>query len=132
MKALGKYFTYNELTHTNCGLINVPNKEQTDNLIQLVANVLDPLRELYNKPIKINSGFRSELVNKFVKGANNSDHLYGFAADLDCGSKAENKILFNLIRENFTFKQLINDKNYSWVHVSFDPDNIKNQLLAIS
>ncbi len=128
MKLTSKYFTLAELTHTTTGLLNNPTQKELDNLQLLVTNVLDPLRELYGKPIKVNSGFRSLLVNKKVKGAVNSDHLYGFAADLDCENNA---LLFKLIRDNFTFRQLINEYNYSWVHVSYNIKDNKKQILTI-
>jgi hypothetical protein len=132
MKALGKYFTYNELTHTNFGLLNVPNQTQTDNLILLVKNILDPLRELYGKPIKVNSGFRSELVNKFVKGANNSQHLTGQAVDID---SIDNAKLFSIIRMTFDYDQLIweagNDKQPDWVHVSYAGKNNRFEVLKM-
>ena len=127
-KIISKYFTYEELTRTNTGLLNVPNAEQLKNLQDLVTNILDPLRELYGKPIKVNSAFRSALVNKKVGGAKTSDHKFGMAADLDCDS---NSLLYKLIRDNFKFKQLINEHNFSWVHVSYDHDNLKCQQLTI-
>ena len=124
MKALGKYFSFNELTCTSCGLLNIPNETQTANLVSLVKNILDPLREHYEKLILVNSGFRSVAVNKLVNGAINSEHLYGYAADLDC---ADNASLFCLIRDNFTFNELIwelgDDEQPNWIHVSFRPDH---------
>lgn len=127
-----KYFTIAELTATNRKIPNYPNPVQVENLQKLVKNVLDPLREKYGKPIKVNSGFRSAALNTAVNGAINSDHLHGFAADITAGSKRENKILFNLIRENFAFRQLINEYNYSWIHVSFNENDNKKQILAIT
>lgn len=131
MNKLGKYFSLSELTRTNKNLPNVPDKVAEANLIKLVDNILDPLRELYGKPITINSGYRSKLVNAAVGGAKNSDHLYGFAADITAGSKTENKKLFELIKANFEFKQLIDEKNYQWIHISFDVKNNKKQILVI-
>ena len=131
MNKLGKYFDLSEMIRTGTGLINKPDKKEEHNLQLLVENVLDPLRELYGKPIKVNSGYRSKLVNADVGGAKNSDHLYGFAADITAGSKNENKKLFELIRDNFQYKQLINEYDYSWVHVSFDVKNNKKQILVI-
>ena len=128
---LGKYFTLAELTVTNSGLINAPNKAEIANLTKLVVNVLDPLRELYGKPIHVNSGYRSPLVNRAVGGATTSEHLKGMAADISAGSKAENKKLFDLIRENLTFRQVINEYDYKWVHVSFNESDNKKQVLAI-
>lgn len=129
---LGNYFTLIEMTNTNTGIVNKPNEFEINNLKLLVTNVLDPLREMYGKPINVNSGYRNPLVNFKVKGNIVSDHLSGKAADITGGSKEENKILFELIRDNFEYKQLINESDYSWVHVSFDIDNNKKQILEIN
>ncbi len=126
-----KYFTLAELIHTNRTIPNNPTELEKANLIELIENVLDPLRELYGKPIKVNSGYRSKLVNAAVGGAKNSDHLYGFAADITAGNKTENKKLFKLIRDNFMFRQLINEYNYSWVHVSYNKNDNKKQLIIV-
>ena len=126
-----KYFTIKELSSTNTGLSNIPPYEVQKNLEALVENVLDPLRVKYGKPIRVNSGYRSAAVNAKVKGAKNSDHLYGYAADITAGNKVENKKLFELIRDNFDFKQLINEYNYSWVHVSWQNGANRKQILKI-
>ena len=126
-----KYFTIKELSSTNTGLPNIPPYEVQKNLEALVENVLDPLRVKYGKPIRVNSGYRSAAVNAKVKGAKNSDHLYGYAADITAGNKVENKKLFELIRDNFDFKQLINEYNYSWVHVSWQNGANRKQILKI-
>jgi len=126
---LGKYFTLKELTCTNSGLVNSPNKPELANLKLLVEKILDPLRELYGKPIHINSGYRSSLVNKAVGGAKTSQHVKGQAADITGGDKEQNEILFNLIAENFEFDQLINEKDFSWVHVSYSDTNNRSQKL---
>lgn len=126
-----KNFTLKELTRTNKSLPNVPNDVETANLVKLVDNILDPLRELYSKPIHVNSGYRSKLVNAAVGGAKNSDHIYGYAADITTGTKEGNALLFKLIRDNYNFRQLINEYNYSWIHVSYNENDNKKQILEI-
>ena len=126
-----KHFTITELTRTNTGLQNLPGATEQANLRKLVDNVLDPLRELYGKPIKINSAYRSPMVNARVNGAKNSEHVKGMAADISGGSKEENKKLFELIRDNFTFRQLINEYDFSWVHVSYNESDNKKQIVII-
>ena len=123
-----KYFTFEELTHTDTGLKNIPSPNQKANLIALCENVLDPARALLEMPIKVNSGFRSFAVNEKVKGAKSSKHLEGEAADLTC---QDNKKLFELIRNNLPFDQLINEYNYSWIHVSFSQSHNRKQILKI-
>ena len=126
-----KHFTIQELSTTNTGLQNIPSVTEQKNLRKLVENVLDPLRELYGKPIHVNSGYRSPLVNRKVNGAVNSDHVKGMAADITAGSREENKKLYELIRDNFTFRQLINEHNFQWVHVSYNENDNKKQELVI-
>ena len=108
-----RHFTIKELSITKSGITNVPGEVETNNLIQLVDKILDPLRELYGKPIKINSGFRSKEVNEHIGGAATSQHCKGQAADITGGNKEENEKLFNLIKDNFVFDQLINEKDFS-------------------
>lgn len=130
-----KYFTINELTKSSTaeakGIDNIPAPEVERNLTALVDNVLDPLREIYGKPITVNSGYRCPELNKAVGGSATSDHVKGFAADITAGSKEENERLFNIIKHNFHFSQLIDEKNFSWVHVSYNPNNLKNQTLKL-
>lgn len=119
-----KYFTIKELckssTATQRGIDNTPNSEIVSNLEQLVDIILDPLREKYGKPIRVNSGYRCEALNKAVGGAKTSQHLTGLAADITAGSKLENKKLFMLAQQlNLPFDQLIDESNFNWVHISF-------------
>lgn len=123
-----KYFTIKELTHTDTGLVNIPAPAQESNIIALVENVLDPVRVIFGRVITVNSGFRSREVNDKVKGSKTSQHLKGEAADLRCEN---NKLLFELIRDHFTFDQLINEYNFKWIHVSFSQLHNRQQILKI-
>jgi len=77
-----KYFKLEELTKTNTGLDNTPTEGVKIALQRLVTNVLDKVRELHGKPITVNSGYRSPLVNKKVGGSSTSQHVKGEAADI--------------------------------------------------
>lgn len=134
-----KYFTMKELTRSatadRLGIANTPTVPQAFNLRQLVEKVLDPLREAYGKPIRVNSGFRSKALNAAVGGAKNSEHLcsrMSAAADITGGSAAENRRLFLLAQElRLPFRQLIDEKNYSWIHISYNPYDVKRQVLHL-
>jgi uncharacterized protein YcbK (DUF882 family) len=134
-----KYFSMRELTHSATavrkGIDNTPTAEVKANLTALVANVLDPLREAYGKPIVINSGYRSPRLNKLVGGVARSQHTKGQAADIrgTSATVAENKKLFNLILKlGLPFDQLINEHGYSWVHVSFKESGNRREVLHIT
>lgn len=129
-------FTIQELTASTTAeakkINNDPTPEAAENLKLLVDNVLDPLRDTYGKPIRVNSGYRSPALNKAVKGSKTSQHVKGQAADITGGSKQENKKLFELAQElNLPYCQLIDEKNFSWVHISYDKNNVKRQILHL-
>lgn len=132
-----KFFTLNELIKSDAAkrskINNTPNKQEENNLIALVENILDPLREAYGKPIIVTSGFRCERLNKLVNGSKTSQHRTGQAADIRTveDTVEENKKLFDLAQElNLPFDQLIDEYNFDWIHVSHSPRNRK-QILHI-
>lgn len=131
-----KYFTIKELTESNTAnknnIDNTPNKQEEYNLIQLVDNILDPLREGYGKPIIVTSGFRCEKLNNLVKGSKTSQHKTGQAADIKTvkDTKEENKKLFELIQKlDLPFDQLIDEHNYDYIHVSYSSTKNRKQIL---
>lgn len=134
-----KYFSIRELTYSttahNKGIRNWPDGQVERNLTALVENVLDPLREAYGKPIYVNSGYRCPDLNRAVGGVSTSDHLCqgtAAAADITTRTKKGNLELFRLAQElNLPFKQLIDEKQFAWVHISYDPRNIKRQVLRL-
>ena len=132
-----KYFTIKELTKSDVAkrnkINNTPTQQEEANLVALVENILDPLREAYGKPIIVTSGFRCERLNKLVKGSKTSQHRFGQAADIRTVEDTieENKKLFDLVQKlNLPYDQLIDEYNYDWVHVSYSPRNRK-QILHI-
>ena len=124
-----KYFSINELTHSDTaielGIDNKPNQEIKEHLIQLVEELLDPLRNAWGHPIKVNSGYRCAKLNRALKGSSpTSAHLVGFAADLvPCqGSITEFKrFTVKWLKENnIKFDQCIcetNGRGAQWVHL---------------
>lgn len=133
---MGQFFTIGELCRSNVaalkGLKNEPNTAVKLNLTKLIDNVLDPLRTAYRKPIYVNSGYRCEELNRLVGGAKNSQHMTGKAADITAGNKEENRKLFELVRKlGLDYDQLIDEKDYSWVHVSYNEDFNRNEILHL-
>lgn len=119
-----EFFTIEELcantTAKERGINNTPSSEVIYNLRMLVIFVLDPLRRKYGKPIYVNSGYRSPQLNKAVGGVKTSQHVKGQAVDITTYSRSGNKRLFDLIRESGCFDELINENNFSWIHVSYN------------
>lgn len=127
----------NSPTASKYNIDNTPNEEVKNNIIQLVNNILQPIRNEWNKPITVNSGYRSKELNNKVKGSKTSQHLTGDAADITTGNAADNKKLFHLIidmcqQNKVTYGQLIDEYNYKWLHISNPiPGRKPNQDLHI-
>jgi hypothetical protein len=117
------------------GISNMPTPEHIENFKILAEKVFEPIREHFGVPIRISSGYRSKELNDKTKGASKtSDHCFGRAIDIDNdGTSITNKQIFNFIKDNLKYKQLIfefgTDENPAWVHVSYDPNNLKNETL---
>lgn len=130
-----QYFSIDELSHSSTakrlGIDNTPPPEATAALERLIKNVLDPARAIYGRPIVVNSGYRSPELNKAVRGAANSQHVPGEAADITAGSPAENRRLFAIIRQLGDFDQLIDENNFTWIHVSYKPSGNRRQILKL-
>ena len=118
-----KYFTIRELTRSDTarwlGIDNTPPPSAVKALHDLVDHVLDPLREAWGGPIRVNSGYRCPELNKAVGGTPSSQHQRGEAADITVGSSSRNRRLLVLIKElKLPYDQLIDEKGCRWIHVS--------------
>lgn len=131
-----RYFSIGELCRSNVadlkGIPNHPNTYQKMNMEKLIRNVLDPLRFKFGKPIYVNSGFRCATLNELIGGTRNSQHMDGKAADITSGNKKDNKVIFELAQSmGLEFDQLINENQFSWIHISYNEDNNRNQVLSL-
>src|SRR6056300_1517874 len=128
MESISKHITYKEAVRSNTALRlninNIPNDYEISNMVGIANHVFEPLREYVGGPIKINSMFRCEELNRAIGGSSRSQHCEGRAIDLDdtFGYKT-NAEMFEYIRKNLSFDQLIwefgDDNNPAWVHVSY-------------
>jgi len=139
MTQLTKNFSLHELTKSETALRydmeNNPGPAEIACLTDLAGKVLQPIRDHYQKGVKINSGFRHPDVNAKVGGSRTSDHCKGMAADLEIPGVA-NADLANWVKDNLEFTQLILEfytlgiPDSGWVHVSYDPKNLKKQVMT--
>jgi zinc D-Ala-D-Ala carboxypeptidase len=121
---LSEHLELSEVTRSESakrnGISNMPTPEHIENFKILAAKVFEPIREHFGVPIRISSGYRSKELNKCVGGSSTSQHSSGEAIDIDQDyTTITNKQVFEYIRDNLTFDQLINEFNYAWVHVSY-------------
>jgi hypothetical protein len=119
------------------GIDNTPTAEHLENFKLLAEKVFEPIRAHFGVPIHISSGYRSEALNKFIKGSLSSQHCKGEAIDIDMdgsSSGVTNKMVFDFIKEKLDFDQLIAEfpehSNPAWVHVSFSKNKNRKQILV--
>ncbi len=135
-------FTLEELTKSETalrqGIDNTPTVEVVENLKVLAEKVLQPVRDHFGRGVKVTSGFRCLAVNAAVggvQGAKPSDHTRGMAADIEIPG-LPNAELAEWIEANLEFTQVILEfytpgiLDSGWVHVSYDPANLKKQSLT--
>ena len=127
---LSKNLSLAEVTKSNTakrlGINNVPDDEWViENLRQIAVNVFQPLRDAFGCPIYVSSGYRGLELNRAIGGSLRSQHMEGRALDLDADvyGKCTNSQIFEWIRENVEFDQMVwefgDSDNPDWVHVSY-------------
>ena len=137
---LTENFSLKEMTQSQTALKNnidnEPNAEQIENLRQLCKTILQPLREDFQLPIKITSGFRSPELCKIIKSKPTSQHCANGCAAADFEIPGiDNKKVFKHIIENLPFDQVIleyydeGDINSGWIHCSWSA-NPRGQALT--
>ena len=134
MTQLTTHFSLDELTRSDTavrlGIDNTPSNDVLDNL-KVLAQGLEKVRTLlnvYNRPVLISSGYRCSALNKALHGAENSAHMYGYAADFTCpdfGTPLD--IVKKIAASDIKFDQIIQEG--TWVHISFDP-KMRRQVLT--
>ena len=109
---------------------NMPDIRALDSMLELIYYVLQPLREIIKKPMKITSGFRNSEVNRLVGGARNSQHLTGQAADFVIDGMTPAAVIEIVKKSGIEFDQVINEYN-KWTHISFNKGKNRKQVLKI-
>ena len=129
-------FTMSELLHSDIAekynISNIPDKKSLDNMLLLIVNCLQPIREYIGKPMIITSGYRSARLNghPLINGANNSEHLTGCAADFTVKGLTPKQVIELVKASGVPFRQLINEHNI-WTHISYKKGDNKKQVLFI-
>lgn len=138
---LSKNFSLKELTKSQTAMRNdidnSPNTEQIVNLTALCNCVLQPIRDEHGR-VDINSGLRVLELNRKIGSSDNSQHVLGMAADIECPD-VDNFELAKWINDNLDFDQLIlefytaGEPTSGWVHVSYNRDgsNRKKAMTAV-
>ncbi|MCD8044393.1 MAG: D-Ala-D-Ala carboxypeptidase family metallohydrolase [Tannerellaceae bacterium] len=127
------FFTWQEMTISETaeknGLQNIPDKKAVEALFFLVTRLLQPLRELYKKPVRVTSGYRSPEVNRLVGGVPDSQHLKGEAAD--CRTEDNERLLRVLQESGLTFDQAILYRKRNILHLSLKREGTNRKMVLI-
>lgn len=107
-----------------------PSEAIVRNLIALCENVLEPLRMILKRPVRVSSGYRCPRVNSKIGGATNSQHMQGQAADIQALNMNVEDLFILIKNSDIPFDQVIQEFD-NWVHVSFAPGNRREALRAI-
>ena len=132
---LSKNFSLEELTRSyqaeKHGIVNKPTEKDIESLRHLCEKVLQPLRNFYQRPISISSGFRCKSLNKIVGGTPSSQHLRGEAVDLIFPNLWVALEWIKFISNACPFDQLLLERKArtgaTWLHVSCCMDERKNR-----
>jgi len=136
---ISEHISYTDAIKSDTGIRknidNNPSEEILATMKYVAENVFEPIIAHFEVPIGITSFFRCEALNNAVGGSKTSDHITGSAIDIDSDiyGMITNQDIFNFVRDNLNFDQLIwefgNDKEPAWVHVSLKKENNKKEIL---
>lgn len=135
-----KWFNFKEMTNSETakkqGIDNTPKDDIVIANIMYTLRCLDTIRDLFEQPIIITSGYRSYDLNRAVRGSKTSQHCNGEAADFHTKGKKTNKDLYEFIRDHCHYDQLIAEHpdkkgNPQWVHCSFLNEFTANRREAL-
>lgn len=130
-------FTMSELLHSDIAekynISNIPDKQSLDNMLLLIVDCLQPIRNYIGKPMIISSGYRSPRLNghPLINGKPNSQHIIGQAADFTIKGMTPKQIIEKVKASGVEFDQLICEHNI-WVHVSYNKGKNRKQCFDIN
>ena len=136
---LSENFSLNELTKsqtaTRKGIDNTPSGDEKENLKSLSIHILQKIRNHYERPVRVTSGYRSPELCEAIGSSAKSQHAKGEAADFEI-SGVDNFDLAIWISKNLDFDQLISEfykdqhPDSGWVHCSFKSEGNRKQVLS--
>ena len=124
MTQLSEHFSLEELIYSDIAIRqNIHNDPDGDVVINLtrLAKFLEKVRLFLNKPIHINSGYRSPEVNALIGSKPTSQHCIGCAADIKVGGMTPDQVIKAIVHSDIPYDQIIREFD-SWVHISI-PNN---------
>jgi hypothetical protein len=132
---LSKNFTLSELTRSGTalrkGIENSPTDKHLVDIQLMITNLIQPIRDEIG-PIRVTSGYRSPRLNRSIGGSRKSQHCKGQALDLQFwqdGKMVNEKIYDFVINSELKFDQMINEFDFSWIHLSYNHKHNRGVIL---
>jgi hypothetical protein len=132
---LSEHFTLEELIASDIaarhGIDNIPSSPLIISNLKSLAEGLEDVRKLLGKPITINSGYRSLMVNSLLGSKPTSQHTKGLAADFVCPSfGTPEEIIKKIVSSDIKYDQVILEFD-RWIHISFCEEGYKPRKQAL-
>jgi uncharacterized protein YcbK (DUF882 family) len=113
-----RYFNYSEF--------DSPDVQGSGQMMdKTLLEMLDEVRDKLDKPIRINSGFRTPTHNEAVGGAENSSHLKGLAVDIACNKSQDRFDLINCLLD-VGFSRI--GVGNTFIHADIDQDKTQGVI----
>lgn len=141
---LSRNFSLKELiasqTALRLGLDNSPEPIHLVALSALCHCILQPVRDHFERPVIVSSGFRLPEVSQAIGSSETSQHCKGEAADFEVPGVSNFEVA-EWIMKNLSFDQLIlegwtdsaSNPNVGWIHCSYSRcDEQRGQVLRTS
>jgi hypothetical protein len=126
---LSPHFTVEQFQHSdtanNLHIVNIMNQEQISNAVLLCNTILEPIHAHIG--MTMDSGYRCPELNRDLRGACNSQHQYGQAADILPINMPLNVFFQKILNLHLPFDQIIHEM--TWVHISYNGKNGRHEIL---
>jgi hypothetical protein len=130
-------FTMSELLYSEIAekynISNIPDKKSLDNMLLLIVDCLQPIRNYIGLPMIISSGYRSTRLNghPLINGKPNSQHTTGQAVDFTIKGMTPKQVIEHIKASGVEYDQLICEYNI-WTHISYNKGKNRKQCFNIT
>jgi hypothetical protein len=133
---LTEHFSWAEVirspTARRMGITNLIPNQVVERNVERMAGVMEEIRALVGRPIKVNSWYRSLLLNTAIGGSRTSAHMRGLAVDWEPVGMSLDQAFSIVMNSNIQFDQLIKEgtrDGADWIHLGLSEGPPRNQVL---
>ena len=122
-------------TAKRLGISNLIPNEQVKKNVERVAETMESVRFLIGRPIKVNSWYRSPLLNATIGGSKTSAHMRGLAVDWEPVGMSLDQAFDIVLNSSIIFDQLIKEgtrDGADWIHLGLSEGPPRGEVLLAS